>query len=164
MHYFGIKTRPLNGFEQHIAASVFGFSLPDWDRILISNGLGRNNREWTEATRRGTRLNLFAEQIWVMHIGPAGYAGGAGMLVTLVHELTHVWQGYNSLFFDTYMTRSFLVQTFMSDAYAYQPGEDWDDYNVEQQAKIVEDWYKYGRSQTDPRFRYIKNNIWPGIT
>ncbi len=37
--------------------------------------------------------------------------------------------------------------------------QDWGSYNVEQQASIVEDWFKNGSREDDPRFRYIRDNI-----
>ncbi|MGH9821530.1 MAG: hypothetical protein ACRD43_15305, partial [Pyrinomonadaceae bacterium] len=47
-------------------------------------------------------------------------------------------------------------------AYVYQVGGAWAEYNAEQQAQIVEDWYARGRSTNDreePRFVYIRDHL-----
>ena len=50
----------------------------------------------------------------------------------------------------------------VSKAYRYTLGKRWGQYNVEQQASIVEDWFRKGRKTTDPRYRYIRDNIRKG--
>ncbi len=45
------------------------------------------------------------------------------------------------------------------DAYAYGLGSAWDDYNVEQQASIVEDWFAYGMNVSDPFYPFIQDTI-----
>lgn len=85
-------------------------------------------------------------------------SGGFTIRETFIHELTHVWQGFN--FGPWYMLNSLFCQAFMLGfAYDYQPGRDWDDYNAEQQACIVEDWFQNGMSVADPRFPYVQNKI-----
>jgi hypothetical protein len=51
-----------------------------------------------------------------------------------------------------------------NNAYTYKPGQPWDDYNVEQQASIVSDWFADGMrtEDQDDRFTYIVNNIRAG--
>ena len=39
-------------------------------------------------------------------------------------------------------------------------GLDWDEYNAEQQASIVEDWYWHGQTTTDPLYGYVRDQIW----
>jgi hypothetical protein len=50
--------------------------------------------------------------------------------------------------------------------YEYTIGSDdaWNDYNVEQQAHLVEDWFDGGMSTTDDRFVFIEKIIRAGIT
>jgi hypothetical protein len=43
--------------------------------------------------------------------------------------------------------------------YRYIPGQSWSSYNVEQQAHIVEDWFKGGEREEDPLYRYIRDDI-----
>ena len=38
----------------------------------------------------------------------------------------------------------------------------WDSFGVEEQAQIVEDWFKNGLKSSDPRFHYIRDNIREG--
>ncbi|HEY6982507.1 MAG TPA: hypothetical protein VH499_16260 [Reyranella sp.] len=40
--------------------------------------------------------------------------------------------------------------------YDYKLGKPWDDYNKEQQAHIVEDWYTNGRLKSDDRYPYVR--------
>src|SRR5262249_41638121 len=51
-----------------------------------------------------------------------------------------------------------------SAAYEYTPGRNWDEYNCEQQASIVEDWYGRGLDQFDRLYPYICDNILLGRT
>jgi hypothetical protein len=41
------------------------------------------------------------------------------------------------------------------DGYGYTLGSSWDDYNVEQQASLVEQWYDAGMDPADDRFQYV---------
>src|SRR5262249_25938295 len=70
---------------------------------------------------------------------------------TLIHELTHVWQGdydQNMLGEWTVILKSgcsqlgHLTDTDLAYAYDYDPSKQWNEYNVEEQAHIVEDWYQ----------------------
>jgi len=60
-----------------------------------------------------------------------------------------------------------LVAQACRQGNAYLYGErnlnkPWDDFNIEEQAQIVEDWFKKGVSASDPRFHYVRNNIRKG--
>jgi Putative peptidoglycan binding domain len=95
---------------------------------------------------------------------------GASLPNTLIHELTHVWQGHHGFPF-AYMVKSMLAQGKAiaqhwnrNEAYDYDKTiyKNWRDYNVEQQGNIVEDWFnpKEGKqSASDPRFPYIEKVI-----
>jgi hypothetical protein len=62
----------------------------------------------------------------------------------LIHELTHVWQGHNNPIPGSYVLDSVFNQIKSGHAaYTYVPGNRWREYNAEQQAKIVEDWFVY---------------------
>jgi hypothetical protein len=106
---------------------------------------------------------------------------------TLIHELTHVWQGHHDRGAWDYVAKSLYVQgKYGEKAYAYDKSnyKDWDTYNVEQQAQIVEDWYGVASAgqqadamirlpdgsldrrhddtldgEDDPRYKYIVENI-----
>lgn len=91
---------------------------------------------------------------------------------TLMHELTHAWQGQHgkSFFAEAGLCQIGAVLSdvpvlgilFDSNPYGYTPGADWDDLNVEQQAQIVEDWYKEGCPEYGARYPYIRDHILKG--
>jgi hypothetical protein len=78
---------------------------------------------------------------------------------TLVHELTHIWQGEHSKWAWSFVFDSVVHQ--LGDAYSYDPSsmKDWDVYNPEQQASIVEHWYRDGSDEDDYRYHYIVEDI-----
>ena len=86
---------------------------------------------------------------------------------TMIHEMTHVWQGTNATLSASFMAKSVVNQLrYGSDAYDYRPLADWKSYNPEQQAKLVEDWYYKGlgdQSEGDERFRYVRDFVRRGI-
>lgn len=86
---------------------------------------------------------------------------------TLIHEMTHVWQGTNSTLAGSFMPKSLVNQArYGDDAYNYRPLTDWKSYNPEQQAQLVEDWYYKGRgnqSESDERYPYIRDFVRRGI-
>jgi hypothetical protein len=84
---------------------------------------------------------------------------------TLVHECTHVWQGVNGAFSWWYVFNSVyhkLGHLKDNHQYDFTPGQQFRDYNVEQQGMIVEEWYVNNERTDDPLFPYIRDNIWPG--
>jgi hypothetical protein len=108
---------------------------------------------------------------------------------TLVHEMTHVWQSKHKLFaLQTTLAAAAAQCSGMaaahgfsgrSRAYSYTvttPLAPWGGFNPEQQAQIVEDWYRpvsagklvgapgYGASKTAPTFPYIRDYIRRGRT
>lgn len=161
------NTRYLAQHEKLIAMSVFKATIP-YDQVLISDGLGGGDRPFTLPTSLPVSpyFNVSGGK-YVIHAGD-GYYGMSTLLEdrkTLVHELTHVWQGEHEAHSWNYVVSSLWQQTLSDDAYAYDKRnleEDWDNYGAEQQAQIVEDWYADGMKQNkdeDLRFYYIKKNI-----
>lgn len=70
-----------------------------------------------------------------------------------IHEMTHVWQYRN----DSGVMRSAIwARSPFGAGYDYKLGKPWDDYNKEQQAHIVEDWYTNGRLKSDDRYPYVR--------
>ena len=81
---------------------------------------------------------------------------------TFIHEMTHVWQLHNTRMGLTWITDALVSQVLNSlgdSAYTYQPGSAYGDYNLEQQAKIVEDWFAGGMDPNSMLYRYIEGNI-----
>jgi len=97
----------------------------------------------------------------------------------LYHELTHVWQAKKKMLTEIYLYAA-GVQITEGDpgAYIFSPGAQWSEYNIEQQASIVEAWTLGATSLTapggvpsfdrgtrgkfsidSPVFRYINGNV-----
>jgi hypothetical protein len=165
------SARSLNQQEKDLANTVFNNSV-SFDNVYIGNRTGLGGIPWTETTYdelEGTRF--------IIHLGITGYNDATSEAEIssdykrktrniFIHELVHVWQGQHSKIPGSYQASSFLGQIWSlittgerKSAYQYKAGESWDSYNVEQQAKIVEDWFKNGSKEDDDLFKYVKENI-----
>jgi hypothetical protein len=161
--------RHLADGEIHLAMKVFEHTI-FYNQVVISDGLGWNDRELTLPTRVPVTLLLNVPSSagrFVIHAGD-GYYGMSKFAKdqsTLIHELTHVWQGQReSAAF--YAAIGLVTQLGDDDPYKYDHDHlypDWDLYNMEQQAQIVEDWFTDGRKEYNPdtdegdkRFYFIK--------
>jgi hypothetical protein len=152
------RERPLTETEISLAKKVFGETLP-YGAIYLSNALGLQERAYTVP-------HPAKAASYVIHIGVDGFtdASAAALDRTLIHELTHVWQGVHRAHRLDYIFDSLHKQAQLgSAAYDYVAGADWSSYGAEQQAEIVEDWYRLGMNEADPRFRYIRDNVRAGI-
>ena len=166
-----MPTRLLRESEVAFARQVFEEHLP-YDRVYLSDRFFPFN-EKTETAVTAASLATFIPsrslRSYTIFVGPEVYGEGADgprFRDTFVHELTHVWQGYHGLLGWAYMAQSMLSQGYAvltrgdrNKAYDYEPGAAWDDYNVEQQALIVQDWYLNGMREDDERFIYIAGHI-----
>lgn len=147
--YLTCDTRSMTEDEKKLGRSVFGDTI-QYARVTIADDLGVGDRPWTEPV----------QYLSVLHLGPQAFANSDRYKALLVHELTHVWQGQNGIFTFAYVANSGWHQLFSgSAAYKYTPGKNWSEYNVEQQAHIVEDWYATGMSTESPLYRYIRDII-----
>jgi hypothetical protein len=187
-----MKARLMSDKEWAVAVAVFGNSLPPRDHIIVTDISGLNGRAFTVPGSALATLgaviypplflwlmqnpNLFAGRI-LMNMGgafPDLYRAAPytptksypyqGMV--LAHELTHAWQIYHQNSYG-YLCSAVSLQTqnsLGSDVYAVQPGQQWGQYNLEQQATLVDLWYGGGMSTgfLDPYYRYITANIRPG--
>jgi hypothetical protein len=156
--------------EIAIAKTVFKNTIP-YDKVLVSDGLGYNDREFTMPTSMpATMLFNVDESLgkYVMHCGE-GYYGMSNQQndkETLIHELVHVWQGEHSSSSWDYVFGSMWSQALLGeDAYEYDRKvlKQWDDYNPEQQAYIVQHWFAEGmkeKEDEDRRFYFIKAHLW----
>ncbi len=146
--------RHLAAGEKAIAYKVFEGSIP-YSRVLVSDGLGYNGRPFT--------LPEFTH--YVLHVGDGYYGMSSPNRLKdqglLIHELVHVWQGEHSRWRGTYAIESLWAQRHGDDAYTYDPAKlkDWDSYNPEQQAQIVEDWFTAGSLESDTRYWFIRCHI-----
>lgn len=151
------KRRFLTSQEKAVATSVFQDSLPNLGMIMITDGLGIDDRPY--ATEGGVTFSL--------HLGPNVYPnavdktkkfGEATYDELFIHEMTHAWQYAKGYFV---ITSSVIGQSCFGNGYDVNvgAGKSWSDYNVEQQATIVERWYKRGRSSRDVLYPYIDKII-----
>jgi hypothetical protein len=153
--------RFLTDAEKDLARRVFEDTLP-----YLSNGLGLERRAYTIPHP----LHLGS---YVTHIGPDAFpdATNSSIIVlgqtadaVFIHELTHVWQGVNRRHAFDYILDSVYTQIRLgSDAYRLNQDDvgrkKWSEFNAEQQAMIVENWYAGGMSESEVAFTYIKDNI-----
>ena len=169
------KQRALRQVEKDLAFSVFWDTIP-YDRILIGDGFaaigGSAYFESEDMPGIGTG------DYYILHMGGVGYQdttsndkiyGGDNQRMVrtvFIHELTHVWQSYHGrwVFADSMFNQGCAIASTLSfegrsKAYQYESGLEWNSYNVEQQAAIVEDWYMGGMSKEIVLYEYIVNHI-----
>ena len=152
----GTQSRFLSHNEKTLAISVFGPSLPHWNRIRVDDGLGLGNRCYTLDAPPG---------YYMIHIGPIGYPDCTSKRfiphqgptnTVFIHEMTHVWQYAKG---DNVKLSSLWAQATEDDAYKYVVGDAWNDYNSEQQGDIVKRWFAGGMSKSMPEFQYIEKVV-----
>ena len=170
---FGTLERKLTARELQVGRRVFQETIK-WGQVRITDGSGSGDSVFTNA---GIGQDT-------MHMTKRHYNNPSDAL--LVHELTHIWQATNHGFTGLgYKLNSLahqgyhMAKTWVSGgkgrnaAYDYDRkllGKDsWDDFSIEEQAQIVEDWFVRGEKTSDPAFRYIhwcirKKKFITGIT
>lgn len=140
-----IKTRRLSAEERTLAEMVFGRNLP-YDRILLTNLCHPQGRAFVIPNAAGECLvNLgHAYHDPIRHTSP-GYSEYGQMLI---HELTHTWQIHHSSFMPGLICEGIVNQVKHeiegAEGGVYSPGDGkrgWSEYNLEQQATIVDRWY-----------------------
>jgi len=177
-----IKHRPMTErpTERAFAERVFGPTLPV-DRIVLTNLLGIGKRPFTiPSIGEAILVNLGAG-----FDDPIGYRGfgdpdkkeqqAPGKL--FIHELVHAWQIDTATFLPGLMCEAIGAQLTTlggnMDVYWYgAAGQAFSEFNPEQQASIVADWFTGSGKQEDlafggpaveddrnPYFRYIRDNI-----
>jgi hypothetical protein len=151
-----VQQRPLRDDEFEVARHVFRGSLPPRNSIRLTNLAGFEGRPFTVPFGTGGALvNLGQAYVHDRHIDD---------LPTLVHELAHAWQIARSALPEVFICNGALVQlkNEITDAeYDYTPGLQWDEYGLEQQAHIVEDWVEGPAPMrlASPLFRYLNANV-----
>ena len=180
------KIRWVTNAEYSMVYRVFGSSLPMSSRIFVTDGAGLEGRPFTipfsllstlGATVVGGFVGLLggyltsgiANLAYFINAGDfyrnsfaVGDQNGQNMFI---HEMTHVWQGYNSTIGLSYVFNSCISQCVLGKrAYNYQVGQDWSSYNVEQQAHIVEDWYYAGMPNNGDLVEYVQKYVRNGKT
>ena len=167
-----MASRPLRNSEIEFARQVFEDQLPYGKVHIASYFLPGNHGVPVTLASVSSVIPVIRMRHYTIYFGPEVFREGAdrpGVRDTFIHELTHVWQGYHSSLGWEYMVNSLIAQGHAvlaqgdrNKAYDYKPGAAWDDYNVEQQALIVQDWYRNGMKEDDDRYAYIANHIRAG--
>ena len=169
-----IGHRQLTDEEYAFATLVFGDTLPPRDRIYVTNLSHGGGRKYTwPNVDHSVLLNLgdaFADP--VHHSDDAYPTRGQ----VFIHEMTHAWQ-IRAKSFIPGLVCDRLTKT---SAYSLALGEDWANMGMEQQAYLVDNWFRrYADGWTDigdlsvklesqaavrdPSFAYIANHIRLGV-
>lgn len=174
------RFRNLTPQEVADARPVFRDTVP-YERIQISD-IGSGGA--VTLAGRGLTDSRFVYTIcWGSRVFELGVQG-ARQLHTLIHELTHVWQGENGIYPTFYMAQSVGSQLkhgvgdaidkrdwrgfvknwgeHRNTTYIFRAtdiGKDWSSFNVEQQASIVESWWI---AESDREDRGL--DFGPGVT
>jgi hypothetical protein len=190
MEFGGPSHRGLTQKEINFANQVFKDTIP-WDRIVITDMVGAGGRPFTVPGMDGSIiLNLgYGTYYSDASDGTVGNATTGTHSIhgyAFIHELTHAWeichadfeaQGF--LCSEAVIYADSIADDSLTNQYKYgSPEGSWShDFNVEQRACIVADWffgkwfYSGEHSDSDPRspqdaadpyFRYIAGNIWLG--
>jgi len=167
-----MASRPLKQSEIDFARQVFEEQVPYNKVHLASYFLPGNDGVPVTLASVSSIIPVRSMRSYTTYFGPDVFRDGAdqpGPRDTFIHELTHVWQGYHSGLGWEYMVESMIAQGHAvitqgnrNRAYDYKPGEPWGNYNVEQQALLVQDWFRNGMKTDDDRYTYIVNNIRAG--
>ena len=174
--------RLLNDEEWEMARYIFRDSSLDRADIILTNLGGKDGRPFTYPMAplgRPVLVNLSG------YYRPDESTPNAPLLY---HELTHVWQAKQRVLREIFFWDARVqITEGEDDAYPFAPGRQWNKYNLEQQAGLVEAWVlgatERGRVQTgvylgeptafdvgvrrklalgSPVFRYINANVRPG--
>jgi hypothetical protein len=159
---YQIIARGLNDNEVIMAQRVFANTFTDFflrNKVMLANGLGAGDRPFTSID--------IGTSTYRIYIGPGAWDPPTLLTLkyksTFIHEMTHVWQMHNQSWFGAVWASSLLAQLCRQGmAYNYGQGnlnKDWDSFNVEEQAQIVEDWFKQGLTASDPRYHYVRDSI-----
>ncbi len=167
----GSRTRELTDEEYRWANDqVFSGTLPPRDRIVLTDSIGAGGRAFT--------LPRFDGKITV-NMGPDAFddprtfgiaSGRRKHGEVFVHELCHVWQIAHTpmdlaLLADALSNKICEITKGPEAPYMYgDAGPAYRDFNLEQQAQIISDWFagRRGGSAKDPGnpyFRYVQQNI-----
>lgn len=131
----GRRWRPLTAGELAAARQVFGEAIA-WDRVRIYP------RGFTPFQPRNTAVS----PLGAVHFRRADFLPDFSTTWTdmawLIHELVHVWQHQTGV--------PVILRGLVERTYAYgalDPGKPLARYGIEQQAAIVEDWFRLTRGQ-----------------
>jgi hypothetical protein len=147
--------RRLTAAERRLAEQVFRGTI-NYDLLRVTDTLGLYSRPWVANT----------PPMWLMNVGPTHYQDLTKAPAFFIHELTHVWQGQHGVPITAnsaiHQGLAVLQGGNFNDAYQYNCCSTWNSYNIEQQARIVGDWFSNGMNTADPLYPYIRDHIRAG--
>ena len=148
-----MPTRKLTEGEKKIVRFVFGETLPYWSQLITTNDANRGG-----ANNSITYKDIphYSNQIWCVD-----FSANSADTWTFVHELGHVWQyKYATHPIDGWMENVMRhpVHYELNYPYDLMKSDDFYDYNIEQQASIVADYWAVSVSY---RARYCTKPISP---
>lgn len=138
--------RPMTQGEIAMARSVFGSAI-DYSKVRI------HSSSYLPAQVQGDNVitpngEMYCSKNYCSDFSQEGLEGRK----LFIHEMTHVWQYQNNILDPRLEAVKELIKHFgrYSDTYAYKldKSKDLTDYNLEQQAHMVEDYY--GAKQKAP--------------
>jgi hypothetical protein len=175
----GTRTRDLSQEEYDFANNVFAGSLPPRENLILTDTIGGGNRAFTFPRFDGKiTINMGPDAFNDPRTYQTPPNGNRIKGEIFIHELVHAWQIHH-----TRMDISLLADAFASkvceagggNPYEYGPeGPAFGDFNLEQQASIVADWFagrapgsggflggitRQPQDTSSPYFRYIEHNI-----
>ncbi|MFD9360092.1 hypothetical protein [Streptomyces sp. NPDC060031] len=163
----GSRTRALTDEEYDWAnREVFAGTLPAKENIVLTDTIGAEDRPFTFPRYDG-KITL--------NMGPNGFRAPRRFQLpggderdgeVFIHELCHAWQCEHTPAEIEWLADS-ILSSIRPDAGNYgAAGPSYGDFNVEQQAHIVADWFSGRRGPakdpSSPYFRYIQQNIRTG--
>lgn len=160
-----IKHRSLSADEYAFATTVFGNSLPARERIVLTNIERPDGRKFTCPSPVGEVFVNLGDAFDDPMQSTAAYPARGKLLI---HELAHVWQIHHASFLPGLICEG--IANGLTGA-PYEPGgsgHPWKDYNLEQQATIVDEWFApsprgpsfpYAQRGEHPFYRYIVEDI-----
>lgn len=142
--------RSLTDGEKRLARDIFGDSI-DYSRVRVHDG----KYIFFQPDNSGMTPN---GEIYVAGIYSADYSGESPQRrAFFIHEMVHVWQYQNGILTAGVIGSAILEMIGRGgdygSAYPYvlDSSRDLTDYNLEQQAAIVEDYFRLTRLGLQPR-------------
>lgn len=130
--------------ERHLLVPVFEETLP-YEQLKVTANFGNWGGEDNSITPNG--IPHYATKIWCADFSDATTAT-KGDRATFIHEFVHVWQYYHGYEVTKPLEAIGLFARYRGDyqpkAYYYDLSDedDFTDFNIEQQASIIEDWWR----------------------
>ena len=153
------KLRPLSTEETTMARRIFGATI-DYQKVMIAARRIKPFQPKSGGLCTGNTINIS---------GPAyqenyGCLKHSSLEAFYIHEMTHIWQFQRSPgYFGKKLAKELMLHHFnyMAKAYRYtlDEGKNFDDYGLEQQACIIQDYYALRYNQGKGISGQCKTNV-----